>query len=357
MEPTRRILAWVVLAGAGEAVAQIESVRGVERVARLTGEGALNDTNAVCVGGTDLGVLVEHDGRVWLYFGDTFSGRTPHEGGRWRHNVAAWTADETPGDGIAFGGWVTGDDGCARQVVVDPAEGQVTLIPTGGVSVGGSVYLWCMSVRHWGAPGEWDLNHARLYRSDDGRAFEPVEGTTRDGGTPFGMVGAALGSWGDPGDTYLYLLGTPGGRLGGVSVARVEASRVEDLDAYEYFAGADDGGGPTWGGDESDAVRVIPPTAGELSVFYAPDADRWCVLLFNHADARIELREAERPWGPWSAPMTVATAEEYQGLYGSYTCPRYVLDGGRTIYFTMSLWEPYDVYWMRAEVGLAGDDG
>ena len=39
------------------------------------------------------------------------------------------------------------------------------------------------------------------------------------------------------------------------------------------------------------------------------------------------------------------------GIYGSYMNPRYVEDGGRVVYFTMSLWYPYDVYWMQAELG------
>jgi len=148
------------------------------------------------------------------------------------------------------------------------------------------------------------------------------------------------------------MLGTPGGRLGGVSAARVAIDRVDDQMAYEYFTGADATGAAVWSDDESDCETIINPTVGELSLFYIPDAERWGLLYFDHDAAAIELRHARQPWGVWSDPVTVATAEQYPMLYGSYTCPRYITDGGRRIYFTMSLWEPYDVYWMRLDLGF-----
>ena len=76
------------------------------------------------------------------------------------------------------------------------------------------------------------------------------------------------------------------------------------------------------------------------------------MLYLNHNDYAIELREAPEPWGPWSDPIEVLTGLEAPGLYGSYMNPLYVENGGETIYFTMSLWNPYDVYVVKATLGI-----
>jgi Domain of unknown function (DUF4185) len=87
---------------------------------------------------------------------------------------------------------------------------------------------------------------------------------------------------------------------------------------------------------------------GEMSVMYNQALRSWTMLYFNQSRYAIEFRQADAPWGPWSEPVTVATGQQFPGLYGSYMNPLYVEDEGRTVYFTMSLWNPYDVYVVKA---------
>ena len=87
------------------------------------------------------------------------------------------------------------------------------------------------------------------------------------------------------------------------------------------------------------------------------------MLYLNQSEFAIELREAPEPWGPWSEPIEVLSGWETPpgtfGLYGSYMNPLYVDNGGETIYFTMSLWDPYDVFIVKATLefvsALPGD--
>src|SRR5688572_6996309 len=80
---------------AGHASARdITGVQNFQIVSRLTGSPSQNQTTAVGIGGTDLGHMVNHNGKTYFLFGDTFAGETPFSGGGdWRHNVMAWSTD------------------------------------------------------------------------------------------------------------------------------------------------------------------------------------------------------------------------------------------------------------------------
>ena len=146
----------------------------------------------------------------------------------------------------------------------------------------------------------------------------------------------------------LYIWGITHGRFGGVSLARLPAAGVEDPAAWRYFAGLD-GGVPQWDADEAAAELVVDDTVGELSVVWNPYLRRW-LMAYLKEGAGVVVREGLAPWGPWGAPITLVRAADVPGLYGPYMLPRYTADGGRTIYFTLSVWEPYQVFWYRAEL-------
>jgi hypothetical protein len=152
------------------------------------------------------------------------------------------------------------------------------------------------------------------------------------------------------GDNYLYLWGTPGGREGGVKLARVLPSQIENLSAYSYYNGSI-GGFPQWTASEYNAEKIVPSSSeggtgvGEMSVMYNEAVGAWTMMYVTGGEAPdFEIRQAPQPWGPWSDPVRVADFSQAPGLYAPYMNPLYVEDGGRTLYFTMSLWNPYDVY-------------
>lgn len=340
----------------------VTGVSGVTQVAQLTGPGAINDTESVAVAGTDLGSMVNVDDVTYLVFGDTFGTRDPGTtgggGGNWRSNAIAYTTDDDPSDGLTFDGWVLDDVGLAAEVAVgdkhpNTGGGEVTKIPTYGFAVDGAIYLYYMSVTFWGEPGRWDADHAGLVRStDDGQTWEVLEAPRWPGEGNFVQVAAVTVD--DGGTDHVYLWGIPSGRFGGVQLMRVPATTeaVEDIDAYTYFAGIDADGAPTWSADMGDAVTVLDRSVGELSVMYHEQTQRWLLTtMVDNGDA--VLFEGLTPWGPWSDPHVLTTQAETPGLYGPYLNPRYVSDDGRTLWFTLSIWDPYNVFWYRAELETA----
>ncbi len=139
------------------------------------------------------------------------------------------------------------------------------------------------------------------------------------------------------------------GRFGGVSLARVRASNVEDAAAWEYFAGTNSDGNPTWSNDDSQAKLVLDDTVGELSVVWNRYLGRW-IMTYLKEGTGIVIREGLSPWGPWNEPITLVGADEVPGPYAPYMLDRYTADGGKTIYFTLSIWDPYEVFWYRADL-------
>ena len=340
----------------------LEGVSGLDEIAKLTGPAAMNDTDPVGVAGTDLGSMVNVGDRTYFFFGDTFGERDPDayggQGGAWKSNVSAFTTDGDPSDGISFDGWVPVDGIGLAAPLLDgdhdgnDAGGEVTKIPTYGFSIGEVMYVHYMSVRHWGDAGAWDANYAGLIVSrDGGESWSDLEGVRWPGDSNFVQVATAHVS--DGGTEYIYLWGIPAGRFGGVELMRVpaSASSVEDITAYTYFAGTDDAGNARWSADLDAAQTIVDPTVGELSVMWSEYLQRWVMTYSDAGNAYI--REGLAPWGPWGEPIEMVSGADYPGLYSPYLNPRYTGDGGRKLYFTLSLWGPYNVFWFSIDLDRA----
>lgn len=341
----------------------LTGVSGVASLAQLTGPGAINGTEFAGVAGTDLGSMANLGDRTYFFFGDTFGERDPDsyggQGGMWRSNVAAWSTDDDPADGIHFEGWTPTDAlGFASAMVEgehgpNDGSGEVTKIPTHGFAIGDTLYISYMSVSYWGEAGEWDANYSGLAKStDQGESWTPLDSPHWPGDSNFVQV--AVAPVRDAGADYLYFWSIPSGRFGEVALMRVPAdtAAVEDLDSYTYFAGVADDGTPHWSAEISDAEIVVGGTIGELSVMWSDYLDRWIMTYSDAGNAYI--REGVTPWGPWGEPIELVSGDDYEGLYSPYLNPRYVQNEGRTIYFTLSLWGPYNVFWFTAELERAG---
>ncbi len=86
---------------------------------------------------------------------------------------------------------------------------------------------------------------------------------------------------------------------------------------------------------------------GEHSVMWNPYLKRWIMMYLNRSTASIEVREAQRPAGPWSRPWEIANANDYPALYGAFMHDLYIEERGKTVYFLMSQYGPYNVFLMK----------
>lgn len=336
----------------------LAGVRDVAEVAQLTGPGGINNTAEYRVAGTDLGSMFEHDGKTWFVFGDTFGQRDPGQvgggGEEWRSNALAYTTDSNPADGITFDGFVTDPDtGWALEMIpgekIDNQE--MTKIPTYGFSANGAMYLAYMSVKHWGEPGEWETNFAGFAKStDNGRSWTQLATPKWSGTSNFVQVSVVER------DGMLYFLGVTHGRFGPVKLMRVPTRDVEKAGSYQYFSGTAGDASPRWSADEKDAAVVLDDTVGELSAAWNDYLGSW-ILTYSNGNADTTIRQAPQLWGPWGPARTLIAQSDLPGLYSPYLLPRYTADGGRTLYFTLSVWDPYQVFWYRAELVTTGAAG
>ncbi|MGC0143248.1 DUF4185 domain-containing protein [Pseudactinotalea sp. Z1732] len=319
-----------------------------QMIAKITGPGSINDTDSRWnVGGTDLGLMWDNGaGQIMFAIGDTFA-TAPAGGPDWRSNGLLRSSDADFTTGMMLDSAVLDGDGDAAEIIPslkDPGT-EHTTIPTAGIAVGDTQYLAFMSVRQWGEPGEWDTNYSRIaYSEDNGETWNDTDGpewtNTEAGDNNFQMVSFVRGQ----GDGYIYMHGTPNGRLGAAQVARVPEEEILDKDSYTYWDGAG------WAPEETAAVDVVAPNVSELSVQYHEHSGQWLMMYLNE-EVDVVVRTAPAPEGPWGQAQIVASFADYPGLYSPYMHP---WNEGPTVHFMMSLWEPYNIYQLAFDLDTDG---
>lgn len=332
-------------------------IRKVSRIARVTGTPlpgemfpAPNNTAVRWnVGGTDLGIVWETEaGKYGVFFGDTF-GRDfkPNpaspgpNGGSWRSNVLAFSGDDNLEDGLSFSSMATDTRGDAREIIYGGKDatgnGDWTSIPTAAIRAGGIDYVHYFNIKNWTG---WITNYSGVYKSaDNGLTWTKCENVSFQPSSNFGQCGYFKK------DGYVYMIGTRPGRSSSARLARFLESDIENQASYEYWDGET---GQWTKGDENKASVIIDDQVGELSFIYNEKHEKWIIAYFNADRYNITMRTAENVTGPWSAPYELATGRDYPQLYGSFFHPLSVRDDN--LYFLMSMWLPYNVFLMKAEL-------
>ena len=346
-------LAIVAVSLASVAIASPAAASESESPARLieemTGRDAVTNTaRRWQIEGTDLGIMWDDgNGGVLTAFGDTFGEWSGDGGGGsdWRSNVLLRSTDTDLGDGMSFDWALEDQPGHAGEIVGSKKEPGVeqTTIPTAGISIDGRQFVSYMSVREWGDPGKWRTNFAQLIYSDDGGQTWTDDGAPRWENNSAGTNPFQMHAFAQHGD-YLYVFGTPNGRFGAASLARVAADAVLDKDAYEYFTGSG------WSDQIADLQPIISPRVAELSVHFDAQTGQWLMVYLNE-DVDLVLRTASEPMGPWSEAQVLASSADYPGLYGGYIHP---WSPSGELYFAMTLWGGYNVALMKAEYDSDG---
>ncbi len=354
-----------------DGVSYSDDIMYVRQHSMVTGDESINADLLQLrgIGGTDLGIPFYDGKQMYILFGDTFSGKGSHSG-FWWSNFVAKSTDFDLTDGLLFDDIISVEDsdmtkpliqGNHQQNVFDGENGataddgrEVTKIPTGGIAIGDTLYVFYMSVRYWGLPGEWKVNYNTVIKStDEGQNWTEVEQLkwTESDAPNFAQIYPVKDH---ENEDIIYLYGIPGGRSGGAKLMKVHKDDFLDFDAYEYYTGLDDDNQPIWvqGSEGLQTVKdsvdsyVIAPPVGELNIMYNDYLDKW--LATYQKGSNIIFKTADNPWGPWSRSEVITKASDYPGLYGAFTHPLYTTHDGQRIYFLMSLWLPtYNVTLME----------
>ncbi len=333
------------------------------------------------VGGTDLGYPFEHDGRLYLLFGDT-AGSVPD--GR---DSIAFSRDTDP-EACPQLDWVA-DGATFRPIQANGVSLAYFEVPTTGFSVNETMYVFVWTdhkdLFKKDAQGNElfsnPLGHAALLRSDDhGCTYRLI--WDRLGDNLIYLSAALVDNSQVPGASQttgqgLLIFGSGKYRASNPYLAYIPLDAVEQKSRVQYFKGVNAAGAPTWGAQGQEAPLFQHPCIGELSVTWNSNLRQW-MMLYNCGNPNgVIARVADKPWGPWSNlsvifdPATDAgscyfirgnpdcgpTTDPFSpanggpgGVYAPYVIPRFTRGGAgtTTIYYTLSTWNPYQVTLMRS---------
>jgi hypothetical protein len=337
------------------------------------------------VGGTDLGYPFEHDGRLYLLFGDT-AGSVPD--GR---DSIAFSRDTDP-DACPQLDWIA-DGNTFRPIQAAGVSLAYFEVPTTGFSANGAMYVFVwtdhkalMKDANNNEVFSNPLGHAALLRSDDnGRTYRLI--WDRLGDNLIYLAAALVDNSQVPGASEnggqgLLIFGSGKYRSSSPYLAYVPLDKVEQKSSVTYFKGLDSATGrPDWGAQEEAAPLFQHPCVGELSVTWNSNLRQWMMLYNCNNPNGVVARVADHPWGPWSAasvlfdPATDAGSCYFirgnpdcgpasdpfgpadggpGGIYAPYVIPRFTRAGlhDTTIYYTLSTWNPYQVSLMKSTLAL-----
>ncbi len=345
---------------------------------------------------TDLGVPLEHDGKLWLLFGDTdpeAPGTDP------RHDDSlAWTdARDVRQFRLHFLKDPRRGRGYANPVIACPKTGNPDCVdlgalnvPVAAVSSGKTMFVWFTADA---------ASRSLLARSNDnGRTFEKVYDFARSRFIDLAAAwypGELPGLTRPAGDQWVLIFGSGDKAHRDVYIAATTRGAMErgDRSAVRFLSGIRRKGTADevelrWSPWETDAVPVFriehgdgPGVMsevphgwgfGEPLIHYNGTLQCW-VATYNSARRTIRMRTAPQPWGPWSDSVVLFDpAKDYgrgpaygryigddrterlggQGeLYGPYVLERFTrrLDDGRVkLYWLLSPWQPYTVLLMES---------
>ncbi|MCV7386203.1 DUF4185 domain-containing protein [Mycolicibacter longobardus] len=335
----------------------------------VTGPNSPNQTlQRFGISGTDLGILWDNgdaaNRQILMAFGDTF-GYCRIQGKQWRKNVLLRTQDNNLADGITVGPGAVGNRysgsplrqaNFSKQILpaLQLSPSQESMIPTAAVGIGGNQYMNFMSVKQWGRDGEWSTNYSAIAVSNDnGETWGVYPGTVRSS-SPENVPRAHFvpgnekfqqGAFLRGNDGYLYSYGTPAGRGGPAFLSRVPERAIPDVTKYQYWNGDSGSWVPN---NPAAATPVIPGPVGEMSVQYNTYLKQY-LALYGNGGNDVVARTAPTPQGPWSAEQTlIPTGQIPGGIYAPYMHP---WSTGKDVYFTLSLWNAYDVMLMHTVLG------
>ncbi len=334
--------------------------------------------------GTDLGVPFRHKGRLYLLFGDSY--------GRREGDAIATTRSTNPDNGLDLE-FLHDASGIYRPLYIPGISQGLFEVPMAGISLGNRMYVYHTTDASR-VNGIDKMGRSVLAASDDdGQSFSLLYSLSRQYFVNVSVTQIDSAAWqglppaapNGPG-AGLLLFGSGEYRRSNVYLAFQPASQIMNRASIRYWTGADELGEPVWETDEQAAQPLFnQPCIGEFSVTYNTFIRKW-IMLYNCdtlGQRGINLRTADRPWGPWSDPQIIfdpwrdggycrfihvswvfsrcdsVNDEELEntwgGEYGPYQFPDFARGdpNSTTIYFTMSTWNPYTVVLMKASLRLA----
>ncbi len=370
--------------------------------------------------GTEYGSSFEHNGKLFFLFDDSnpaamFNGKPngPTDPPRIAddNDAIAFTSDASINPCLRLE-FIRGSNGAYKNPMVLNPQGRPAITlrtlegPIAGISQGGKMYVIFRTDNAFGGSeesGESGKLQSGPTRSvmavsdDEGNTFHYLYDLSKGPSAKFINVAITNGP-----DGYLYFWGTQGGshyRRSAAYFARKKAELIGRDGGMEYFTGQGPDRMPHFSNSEAAAVPLFADheanssepgnCVGELSVEWNRFVRQWVMLYKcssekNPSVGGIDMRVANRAWGPWSEPQTIFSAERDGGLchfihravnprnpacddlsappmkhvqgnpYAPFFISRFTTGdeahGTSTIYYVMSTWNPYNTVIMKTTI-------
>lgn len=341
--------------------------------------------------GTDLGAVTLYDGKLWFCIGDTQIDKLDfdHIGGRF---MVAYTSDTKLDDGIDLEGYLRCND--SPDVAIDPKPRYPIPNALFTIRWAGSEYMFGQYMEVDEVSGhDHHVYYSALVRYDRTKKvfvpYKPDVYRWTTPGAPKKHFHFAMASfWVDYRAGWLYAVGSPSGRFGGVKLARIPLKsfmRLDDKRGWEYFLGEGKWSAPTDDPTVLDsAAWLIPPkdkdwnpdkdydtlkwseqaeliTVAEFSVIYNPYLKSFMLITGRPTPANsgggVWCHTAPNITGPWSKETLLMANHQRGGFdwsyYGTYTTDAMLKDNGKKIFLLATTWETYGVY--LYEISLAAN--
>ena len=307
--------------------------------------------------GTDLGVPVEHGGRLYLFFGDSseFDDVSDPDPIAWMTTLDPDDLQDAPPDVH----WILNSAGRFHPLTVNGESLGNFEVPTGAFAWDGRLYLFIARLK-MEDPGRMTTS-TLVVRHDTQWDFSPLLPVSSTTGGQILVLGAddQLHPAPYPGRRWMLHIsptvvvnadwpGLPSSNGHGLLLFGSSAYRgaepdvtadekihgnvylawaplapgvvpphapIPPADQWHFFKGLGAGGGPTWSTlSAGPPVPVIKPDAagprllGEFGVVWYPSLRRW--VLAGTADRGLQsgTQMARRPWGPWTASDSICDA-------------------------------------------------
>lgn len=144
-------------------------------------------------------------------------------------------------------------------------------------------------------------------------------------------------------DNYIYFYGGNEGEKGKGYMGRVIRDKLQDKNAFEYFAGLDAAGDATWSaninGRKPHFVNPHGPQGGGQVVYNSALA-RYIVSGSGGGGGKLGIFDGPEPWGPWT---TVAYYDNWLGATPNscgllYSFPnKWTTSDGKTMWMVFSM--------------------
>lgn len=302
------------------------------------------------IGSTDLGIAIDSKDKMLFLYGDSFSGKDCNKG-MWNSNFIASSMNKDFAKNVIFD-----DIACYPNDLVKPLiQGQhdkndeinldyrnnkeVTKIPTGGIRLGDDVYVFYMSIRYWGKPGEWfvtknELLKAKYYELNN---FKKVNNFQFDNikNDQFGQIYPFLNK---DDDKHIYLLAVPGGRFANTALLRVEKECFENVDEYEILTKNKTFQKINKTNKDDYFFIVNKNYSSEQSIVYNPYLKKW--IISNLTDRGICFLLSDSLLDEFKEEILVLNFESFPLLYGGFINERMMDNDGKRMYMQVSQWSP-----------------